>query len=459
MNREYGIWSGRFPIIHKIYELIFINTQNLYDKKCIVIVNPDPQCPPEPKYDRFAPNLNPLTYFDRMIIWKKIVDNINQKVIFIPGWHPKEKLVLENFFLPDGGKCEWIIPMFLENVAQKPTENYTNRGDSLKIINNADEINIAESMLYINDLYVLNASKNDKDRFESCMSNNTLEITKKLLATKGDKYKNLFKIIDETNYIIVPIYDEDFDVVVIYCALEEAKKQEKTIVVFALSVDVGSSEKWWFRRAVDADDDNRLNFFNRYVILQSTMEKIGFNDYLITPIFFNGDKFKFDISKAFLPCAMQKKVWLFKKSCEGPILDTRKCLKQAQENVIQLENVVSAKARQIFDYISEKLSEFDLEIKNRPEYEFELKEDDNENISSIIATMNDTNVGINSFIDVLQKIDESRRNTILKECVKQGITSKEVKQIWHQKLVDYCKNAQDNKVTEFLSSKILLSGY
>lgn len=308
MGRKYGIWSGRFQIVHKAYEWYFMYNEKYYNEKCIVIVNPDPNNPPDDTYPSFSRELNPLTYFDRMVIWKKLSDSLGQKVIIIPAWHPIKYLVLENYFLPPRGHCEWLLPMILGHWDDKPIGNYEAREDlCLKIEDGPDNIKA------IRDFCVWNSvKKGNVTEFENYLPSSIIDLTKKLLGSKDTKYQRIFKNKgDDCKYIIVPVIDEHFNSMLIDYSIEYTSKLNNSMLVFALSVNISESKKWWFEKAVNSDREDKLTYFDRYIIIKNTMENIGFNNYVITPCFFKQNSYSVEFSNAFLPYEPSNRIWMF----------------------------------------------------------------------------------------------------------------------------------------------------
>ena len=76
MNTRYGIWSGRFNIIHNGQESVLKKLINQYDTICIDIMNPTPGEPDWKTIDnneKYSKENNPLTYFQRLYLWSIVV--------------------------------------------------------------------------------------------------------------------------------------------------------------------------------------------------------------------------------------------------------------------------------------------------------------------------------------------------------------------------------------------------
>ena len=99
----YGIWGGRFRIIHNGHDYMLKHISENYEHICIGIVNPNPKIPPceIKEHDKFIIDRNPFTYFQRAYLWDLLLKSYNIDAVIVPHWHPRKSLKLEeSMFLP-----------------------------------------------------------------------------------------------------------------------------------------------------------------------------------------------------------------------------------------------------------------------------------------------------------------------------------------------------------------------
>lgn len=108
------IWGGRWQPPHLGHEWIFRRLLSLHQQICVAIVNPLPRLPPvaPEKFPRFEPSLNPLSYFERLVLWRVMAQDARaiHRVTIIPSWHPRDIISLEETFLPPKSRRFWAIP-------------------------------------------------------------------------------------------------------------------------------------------------------------------------------------------------------------------------------------------------------------------------------------------------------------------------------------------------------------
>ena len=317
IRTKIGIWQGRFQIIHRGHEYMFHNELVEYEKKHIAIVNPNPSiCPYDSSiFYNFRIEMNPLNYFSRMLLWKKLVENYNldnptNKIVvnFFPCWHAQEYIVLENEFLPQETERqkdrEWIIPNssdYEQNKSIKLTElgEKVNLSDSFRL----------ENLIPIAEGTVLSQVHSSDVRNE--LSKFTLDNIKK----EELNYTNLYvpeKIIDLTinmyygndplKYLAFSFIGDYVDVYSLqYCINKIKNSDEFDYLLFVIPILVSHGATswpqgfvkskvkddelpWWYKKSI-----HPTKFINTYYeklkLVNDIMEKYGIENYLITPYF------------------------------------------------------------------------------------------------------------------------------------------------------------------------------
>lgn len=310
-----GIWQGRFQFIHNGHVYIFEKELSKFRNKYVAIVNPNPLCPATSggDFDRFTANLNPFSYFDRMLLWKKIADDKKLSISIVPCWHGRYVIALENEFLPPRPNRSWIIP-----VAQSDGEE--NKANDLR--NKGEIIHQAHSFLEEDDAYAaISASmirtrrKNGKD-WKRYMPKCIAQLTEDLLG------KNI-----NQKYIVVPFIGNTLDLHGLQGAITllNQSSQEECFIVFAISVRVQNGKKewidtkpentpWWFKAADNTYANHNLKFYAKAKMINEIMTALGIINYLVTPIFVMNDSFSTlsEYNSAFLPPA-EKTMWVINK--------------------------------------------------------------------------------------------------------------------------------------------------
>lgn len=299
-----GIWQGRFQCIHNGHYYVYNSTLQEFDEQMIAIVNPNPDVPADPKFIRFGTSTNPLNYFQRMLLWKEIINHDDRKVSVFPCWHARKSVKLEREFLPTHTKQNpkrcWILPLYQDDNEIQKAKDLESLNEVVCDANWADEslVNRATSASYIRHLLEIN----DKD-FISSVPSSIAGLTKKL-----------FDGVDPYAYRIVVQIGDRID----YCSLQKAinwvKEETNRYVVIAIVVSVSSKEEdWWFEKAQPIGN---LTFYQKMKELEMIFNNLSFNKFLITPVFLQNNSFVglWEYSSAFLPSSDASK-WIVNQDC------------------------------------------------------------------------------------------------------------------------------------------------
>ena len=165
-----GIWQGRFQYVHNGHYYIFKNELPKFEKKIVAIVNPNPHYPACNNFSRFNDNRNPFSYFQRMLLWKAIADHEKMTVIFVPCWHARYKIALENDFLPAASKRYWIIPIAQDDAEEDKANDLKSKGENIHDADfekeTAEFARISASMIRSN---ISSGNNNYKKYIPECM--------------------------------------------------------------------------------------------------------------------------------------------------------------------------------------------------------------------------------------------------------------------------------------------------
>lgn len=313
MKTKAGIWQGRFQPVHKGHFTMFERELLNFNEQFIAIVNPNPNVPPVEGFDNFSLTNNPFSYFQRMLIWKNIIDETNSKkcdggksanVIFFPCWHARKYCALENEFLPDRANRTWIIPTDRDCTEEQKAHDLERQGE------NIFPVECDETCNNITATYI--RKHIDSEDIDDKMPHCIVDIT-----------KNLLKGITPGKFYIIPLIGDKIDIFSIQHAIDMANSQNNNIV-FALTVKVDpngpdrwtdeNNLPWWFRQADHTDPKNDISFYQKSLMISRLMAKLKISNYFITPIFVKGDNLSVlgSYNNAFLP-PLEQSFWLFKQ--------------------------------------------------------------------------------------------------------------------------------------------------
>lgn len=292
-----GIWQGRFQYIHKGHYYIFRNELPKFDGKIVAIVNPNPYYPACSNFARFNENRNPLTYFQRMLLWKEIADEAELQILIVPCWHARYTIALENDFLPKRNSRYWIIPVMQDDAEEDKANDLRRQGEQIHCANFESE---NDEFARINATMVRNSINGNNKNYKSYIPEVIWELSKKA-----------FLGMDQNEYFVVPFIDNKIDFFSIQKAIELCKQSKSnSYVLITILVHVSEGEKmwrgeerlpWWFKEAKHPKGTN--SYYKRSTIIEQVMNKNEFIKYLITPIFvYNSDvDILNEYNSAFLP--------------------------------------------------------------------------------------------------------------------------------------------------------------
>ena len=300
-----GIWPGRFQFVHNGHEYVLSNILSVFNERIISIVNPNPNKSADVSQPRFDKELNPLNYFQRMLLWKVLAEENKIEVSIVPSWHIRRIVLFENEFLPFHcqeypGRC-WIIPI-------DQSENEYNKARDLQKCGEVicDSDFICEPAIHRSITASLTRKlykSNNIDKFN--------EYTPKCL-------QHLIKIFmdspnsDPYNYAIIPLINDNIDFTSLQFAINWVKEECNRYIVVAISIGVEDCDEWWFRPAKRLE--SKYPYYKKMVALQNIFKQLGVSKYLITPIFVKGNDFGnvFPYCSAFLPLR-GKSTWIINK--------------------------------------------------------------------------------------------------------------------------------------------------
>lgn len=345
-----GIWQGRFQVIHNGHYHVFEASLSGFQLKMIAIVDPNPNLEMRPcDYENFLnPDDNPFTFFQRMLLWKLIVDDYNTnhdkkiQVIMFPCWHAQEYLEFEKSeFLPRNRS--WIVPFkqsadtsndpqakkayhlhhkMHEKVYRAPLEE-----EECKTINRGQRTSFDEkplSELHASRVRALLDKKPEVNpEYLKCVPKCIGELQKNLylnIRSGQDAFCGV-----DMNFVAVPFIGNRLDLYSLQKAISEMEKDEKSYIVFVVSVRVKQGKDkwinadpenipWWFKLADHDVPEHNVNYMTKSKMLTDLMVHLKIDRYLIAPIFVLGNSFSTlsEYNNAFLP-PLDKTKWIINK--------------------------------------------------------------------------------------------------------------------------------------------------
>ena len=266
-NAKYGIWGGRFQIIHKGHEYVLHYVDKNYSHVCVGIVNPNPRIPPCSilEHEKFKPEKNPLTYFQRVYLWNRLLRHHNIEAVIVPHWHPRRSLKLESTFLPQPKESRnWVIP-FLPDEEYK-IEDFKKAGENVSVLHDIPS-----------DIKLVHSS-DIKRLFDEKNKNFKLDIPERIqLETE----RFLQGESSNERYIIIPILEDNIHPLLI-CGGIQLSCDTGYKLIFAPTVNVADKKDWWKFEPID--DKSYFTFYEKHEIINSIMKAIKFYDYMVIPI-------------------------------------------------------------------------------------------------------------------------------------------------------------------------------
>lgn len=332
IKKKYGIWGGRFQIIHKGHEYVLRYTANNFSHVCIGVVNPNPEVPAWNilEHEKFEPKKNPFTYFQRAYLWNKLIRSHSIDAIIVPHWHPRKSLKLESTFLPQPRKSrEWVIPRL-------PDEEYK-IADLEKL---GEKVHILQSNEEPFELRTIHASEtrhlfdNKDSSFRADIPEKIVVETEAFLSGKGL----------EDQFLVVPIIKDNLHPLLFCSGIQLSADTGRTLILAPL-VNVQDETRWW--EFEPRDDDSFFTFYQKHEIINALMKSVHFYDYMVVPIFVKSTQF--EAVDAFLP-ESDSRAWLFIKGINSNLL-----FKQYLSSETILEANFKAIPTDIFLTISTKI--------------------------------------------------------------------------------------------------------
>lgn len=299
-----GIWQGRFQYIHNGHYYIFKNELPKFEQKMVAIVNPNPSYPACSNFARFRDNRNPFSYFQRMLLWKKVADFEKMQVSIFPCWHARYKIALENDFLPTPASRYWIIPVAQDDAEEDKAADLKRQGEK---IHSADFEKENAEYAMINASMVRQKINRGDDTYKKYIPEAIWELTEKI-----------FRGIDDNEYYMVPFIDDKIDIYSTQCAADAVNQSEKeSYILFTITVHVSEGETewrnenalpWWFKPA--RHPNGGKTFYKRARLIEELMKNMEITNYLITPVFIMSNDIDVlsEYNSAFLPSVNNIKI-------------------------------------------------------------------------------------------------------------------------------------------------------
>ena len=300
-----GIWAGRFQFIHNGHEYVFSNILSAFDERIISIVNPNPNISADVSLPRFDKELNPLNYFQRMLLWKVLAEENKIDVLIIPSWNFRKVALFENEFLPFHcqeypGRC-WIVPVDQGENEYNKARDLQRCGEVVcdSDFSNEPEIYRSITASVTRKLYESNNLKKFNEYTPECLQS----LTKIFMDSPNS---------EPYNYVIVPLIDDKIDFSSLQFAINRLEEDCNRYIVIAISIGVEDCDEWWFKPAKRLE--SKYPYYRKMLVLRNIFKQLGISKYLITPIFVKANDFgyTFPYCSAFLPLR-GKSTWIINK--------------------------------------------------------------------------------------------------------------------------------------------------
>ena len=303
-----GIWPGRFQFVHNGHEYVLSNILRGFDEHIVAIVNPNPNRSADVNQPRFDKELNPLNFFQRMLLWKVLAEENKIELSIVPSWHIRKTVLFENEFLPYHceaypGRC-WIIPIYQSDNEYNKAQDLQSLGE---IVCDSEFINEPEKHRSITASLTRRLYKsNNFEKFAEYTPTKLQKLTKIFMDAPNE---------EPYSYLIIPIIDDEIDFTSLQYAINWAKEADNRYVVVAISIGVEDGDEWWFRQAKRLRSE--YPYYKKMLALQKIFQQLEITRYLITPIFVQGNDFGnvFSYCSAFLPLR-DKSAWVINKDAQ-----------------------------------------------------------------------------------------------------------------------------------------------
>lgn len=294
-RKKYGIWGGRFQIVHRGHEYILKYVSSNYSNVCIGIVNPNPNKPAwnVAEHEKFDPRKNPFTYFERLYLWSMLLRENSIDAVIVPHWHPRKSLKLEKTFLPAiVSDREWVIPRL--DGEEFKIEDFQNAGENVYVL---DDLPPELKQIHASDIRVRfdNNDRFFKEDIPSCIQ----EITEAFLKRRDVK----------KDFVIVPISGDNLHAS-LFCHSINISFDENKTIIFAPIVNVKNFDEWWKCDPVE-DEDSFFSFYRKSEIINSIMRQLHFYDFCTIPLIVRNGAIQ-DID-AYFP-SQSRRSWLIIKN-------------------------------------------------------------------------------------------------------------------------------------------------
>lgn len=291
---KYGIWSGRFQIIHKGQEFVLQYVDKNYPNVCIGIVNPIPSDPAwdVKEHEEFEISRNPFTYFQRVYLWNLLLRHLSIEAVIVPHWFPRKSLQLELTFLPYYQRSrEWVFPNLQGEECK--INDFEKAGERVRLMTNEEP----DDLKAINSFHIKRMfDKRDKN-FKADIPE-VIQLKTEIFLKKEE--------LDE-DFIIIPILGDNLHPLLI-CGGIQLRFDINRKLIFAPVVHVQNSDNWW---KFESKGDGYFTFYQKHEIINSIMKSIHFYDYMVVPIILKNNKC--EKIEAFLPDTSKRSWFLIRK--------------------------------------------------------------------------------------------------------------------------------------------------
>lgn len=126
------ILNGRWQPFHRGHHAVLASILSHHPQAILSVVNPDPDRPPAPTFERFARQANPFNYWERLWMLTRLLrdEGWENRVRIIPSWHPRASIEQDARYLPPPRQRFWYVPYIDESEEQKVVD-FRSQGETV----------------------------------------------------------------------------------------------------------------------------------------------------------------------------------------------------------------------------------------------------------------------------------------------------------------------------------------
>lgn len=297
------VFAGRWQPFHKGH--LWLAQNILQSEGCLLlaIVNPDPENPPDARFDRFFRMSNPLLYWERFLLLRAVFADLGvlDRIALVPSWHPRCRVDIEDAFFPKKRDRVWFVPLVSDEEERKAAD-FRALGETVKEIRD-----IPSEILGISAVQIREKASRQTSGWEDMLPTTLVEE----VQARGWLPRLYDPYVPATSSRSAIIFFDVFlpPTIASVSAIIEYTAQKGTDVWIGIGVKV--PEVGWkaWPPVSPRSIGQPFNYWERYQLWQRILKELGILERVaFTPIFTDGENFcRYE---AFLP---ENRVWIIPK--------------------------------------------------------------------------------------------------------------------------------------------------